>query len=63
MTVGTPKAVGDGHTMGETGLKALSQAVQYLLGKTAVGIPTLRNLDPELGTAAESFVPPIASEF
>jgi hypothetical protein len=56
MTVGTPKAVGDGHTMGETGLKALSQAVQYLLGKTAVGIPTLRNLDPDLGPAAESFV-------
>ena len=26
MTVGTPKSVGDGHTMGETGLKALSQA-------------------------------------
>ena len=63
MTVGTPKAVGDGHTMGETGLKALSQALQFLLGKTAVGIPTLRNLDPELGTAAESFVleaPPVA---
>jgi hypothetical protein len=63
MTVGTPKAVGDGHTMGETGLKALSQALQYLLGKTAVGIPTLRNLDPELGPAAESFVleaPPVA---
>ena len=63
MSVGTPKAVGDGHTMGETGLKALSQALQFLLGKTAVGIPTLRNLDPELGTAAESFVleaPPIA---
>jgi hypothetical protein len=63
MTVGTPKAVGDGHTMGETGLKALSQAVQFLLGKTAVGIPTLRNLDPDLGPAAESFVleaPPVA---
>jgi 3-oxoacyl-[acyl-carrier-protein] synthase II len=63
MIVGTPKAVGDGHTMGETGLKALSQALQYLLGKTAVGIPTLRNLDPELGPAAESFVleaPPVA---
>ena len=62
MTVGTPKAVGDGHTMGETGLKALSQALQYLLGKTAVGIPTLRNLDPDLGAAAESFVleaPPV----
>jgi 3-oxoacyl-[acyl-carrier-protein] synthase II len=63
MSVGTPKAVGDGHTMGETGLKALSQGLQYLLGKTAVGIPTLRNLDPDLGPAAESFVleaPPVA---
>jgi 3-oxoacyl-[acyl-carrier-protein] synthase II len=63
MTVGTPKAIGDGHTMGETGLKAVSQALQFLLGKTAVGIPTLRNLDPELGPAAESFVletPPVA---
>lgn len=63
MTVGTPKSVGDGHTMGETGLKAVSQALQFLLGKTAVGIPTLRTLDPELGPAAESFVleaPPVA---
>ncbi len=65
MTVGTPKAVGDGHTMGETGLKAVSQALQFLLGKTAVGVPTLRNLDPELGPAAESFVleaPPVAGD-
>ena len=65
MTVGTPKAVGDGHTMGETGLKAVSQALQFLLGRTAVGIPTLRNLDPELGPAAESFVleaPPVAGD-
>jgi hypothetical protein len=56
MLVGTPKAVGDGHTMGETGLKAVSQAVQYLLGRPAVGVPTLRHPDPELGPAAESFV-------
>lgn len=55
MAVGTPKAVGDGHTMGETGLKAVSQAIQYLLGKPTVGVPTLRQLDPELGSAAESF--------
>ena len=41
--------------MGETGLKAVSQALQYLLGKPAVGVPTLRNLDPELGPVAESF--------
>lgn len=56
MQVGTPKAVGDGHTMGETGLKAVSQALQYLLGKPAVGVPTLRTLDPELGAVAEAFV-------
>jgi 3-oxoacyl-[acyl-carrier-protein] synthase II len=56
VTVGTPKAVGDGHTMGETGLKAVSQAIQYLLGRPAVGVPTLRRLDPELGAVAESFV-------
>ena len=56
MAVGTPKAVGDGHTMGETGLKAVSQALQFLLGKPAVGVPTLRHLDPDLGSAAESFL-------
>ena len=56
MIVGTPKAVGDGHSMGETGLKGVSQALQYLLGKPAVTVPTLRHQDPELGPAAESFV-------
>ena len=55
VAVGTPKAVGDGHTMGETGLKAVSQALQFLLGKPAVGVPTLRHLDPDLGAVAESF--------
>jgi 3-oxoacyl-[acyl-carrier-protein] synthase II len=55
MTVGTPKALGDGHTMGETGLKSVSQALQYVLGETAVGVPTLRNRDPDLGPAAEQF--------
>lgn len=55
LMVGTPKAVGDGHTMGETGLKAVSQALQYLLGKPAVGVPTLRNPDPDLGPVADSF--------
>jgi 3-oxoacyl-[acyl-carrier-protein] synthase II len=55
MAVGTPKAVGDGHTMGETGLKAAAQAIQYLLGNPAVGVPTLRNLDPDLGPVIESF--------
>jgi 3-oxoacyl-[acyl-carrier-protein] synthase II len=55
ITVGTPKSVGDGHTMGETGLKAVSQALQYLLGKRAVGVPTLRRPDPDLGSVVESF--------
>jgi hypothetical protein len=56
MLVGTPKAVGDGHTMGETGLKGTAQALQYLLGKQAVGVPTLRHRDPDLSEVAESFV-------
>jgi 3-oxoacyl-[acyl-carrier-protein] synthase II len=42
--------------MGETGLKAVAQAVQYLLGEPAVGVPTLRTPDPELGDIASSFV-------
>lgn len=53
--VGTPKAVGDGHTMGETGLKALSQAVQFVLGRKAPGVPTLRRLDPDLAEIAANF--------
>jgi hypothetical protein len=55
MTLGAPKAVGDGHSMGETGLKAVSEAVHYLLGDLSVGVPTLRNPDPELGEPAEYF--------
>jgi 3-oxoacyl-(acyl-carrier-protein) synthase len=47
--VGTPKSLGDGHTMGDAGLKEVAQALRYVLGETAVGLPTLRNLDPELG--------------
>ncbi len=56
MIVGTPKALGDGHSMGETGLKAVAQGIQYLLGNPAVGVPTLRNVDPDLGPVIESFV-------
>jgi hypothetical protein len=56
LVVGTPKAVGDGHTMGETGLKAVAQAIEYLLGKPSVGVPTLRNPDPDLGAVIDSFV-------
>lgn len=55
LTVGTPKALGDGHTMGETGLKAVSQAIRHLLGEPTVGVPTLRTLDPELAHLAEEF--------
>lgn len=55
MAVGTPKALGDGHSMGETGLKAISQALQYVLGRTAPGVPTLRQLDPELADSTHDF--------
>ena len=53
VTLGAPKAVGDGHTMGETGLKAVGEAIRYVLGEATVGVPTLRNLDPDLGPPAE----------
>jgi 3-oxoacyl-[acyl-carrier-protein] synthase II len=56
MVVGTPKAIGDGHTMGETGLKAVGQALQYLLGQESVAVPTLRKPDPDLGPVTSSFV-------
>lgn len=55
VVVGTPKALGDGHSMGETGLKAIAQAVQYVLGLPAPGVPTLRRLDPDLHDMAERF--------
>lgn len=55
LAVGSTKALGDGHSMGETGLKAVSQALEYVLGKPAVGIPTFRNLDPSLEHLTESF--------
>jgi 3-oxoacyl-[acyl-carrier-protein] synthase II len=55
MTVGAPKALGDGHTMGEAGLKASSEAIRYLLGEPSVGVPTLRRIDDELGEPAEFF--------
>lgn len=55
MSVSAPKAIGDGHSMGETGLKAVSEAIHYLLGELAVGIPTLRRIDDELGEPAEFF--------
>ncbi len=56
MSVGAPKALGDGHTMGETGLKAVAEALQYVLGQPAVGVPTLRRIDPDLGPVTEHFL-------
>lgn len=53
VTIGAPKSVGDGHTMGETGLKAAGEAIRYVLGEKTVGVPTLRTLDPDLGDPAE----------
>jgi len=55
MTVSAPKAIGDGHSMGETGLKAIGEAIQYVLGHTAIGIPTLRRLDDQLDGLTDSF--------
>ena len=55
MKVGATKAVGDGHSMGETGLKAVSQAVQYVLSRPAVALPTLVTPDPSLGATAQEF--------
>jgi hypothetical protein len=41
--------------MGETSLKALSQALQFVLGRPAPGVPTLRRLDPDLADIAGHF--------
>lgn len=56
MTVGAPKALGDGHTMGETGLKAVGEGIHYVLGQPAVGIPTLRTIDGEIDSVPEDFL-------
>lgn len=53
--VGTPKSLGDGHTMGDAGLKEVAQAIRYVLGEAAVGLPTLRQVDPELGDVVEQY--------
>ncbi|HTV21367.1 MAG TPA: hypothetical protein VMG12_21920 [Polyangiaceae bacterium] len=55
MTISAPKALGDAHTMGETGLKALGEAIQYVLGRACVGIPTLRRVDDALGPLAQDY--------
>jgi 3-oxoacyl-[acyl-carrier-protein] synthase II len=53
--VGTPKSLGAGHTMGDAGLKEVVQALRYVLGEPAVGLPTLRTVDPELGEVVEQY--------
>jgi 3-oxoacyl-[acyl-carrier-protein] synthase II len=55
ITVGTPKALGDGHTMGDAGLKAVDHAIRYVTGEQAVGLPTLRHLDPEIGDVVDGY--------
>jgi 3-oxoacyl-[acyl-carrier-protein] synthase II len=55
MRVGTPKALGDGHTMGDAGLKEVAHALRYVLGETSVGLPTLRRIDPDLGDVLEQY--------
>jgi 3-oxoacyl-[acyl-carrier-protein] synthase II len=55
LTVGAPKALGDGHSMGETGLKAIGEALQYVLGLPSVGVPNLRNIDEGLAGLTEHF--------
>lgn len=56
LTVGAPKAIGDGHTMGETGLKAIGEAIQYVLGLRSVGVPNLRRIDAELAGLTDEFL-------
>lgn len=55
MRVGTPKALGDGHTMGDAGLKEVVHALRYVMGDTAVGLPTLRHVDPDLGPFVDQY--------
>jgi 3-oxoacyl-[acyl-carrier-protein] synthase II len=57
MTVGAPKASDPGpdHPMGPAGHLATDQGNQYLLGRRSVGIPNLRNVDPDLAQEQEYF--------
>jgi 3-oxoacyl-(acyl-carrier-protein) synthase len=55
MTVGTSKALGEGHTLGEAGLRATAEAVYYVLGEQTVGVPSLRRIDPELSDLLEHY--------
>jgi 3-oxoacyl-[acyl-carrier-protein] synthase II len=53
--IGAPKSLGAGHTMGDAGLKGVVQALRFVLGEMAVGLPTLRRPDPELGDVVEQY--------
>ena len=55
LSVGTPKALGDGHTMGDAGLKEVAHALRFVLGETSVGLPTLRTVDPDLGPVVDQY--------
>ncbi len=57
MTVGAPKAANPGpvHPMGPAGHLATDQGNQYLMGRPTVGIPNLRQIDPELAAEAQHF--------
>jgi 3-oxoacyl-[acyl-carrier-protein] synthase II len=55
MTVGTSKALGEGHTLGEAGLRATAEAIYYVLGEQTVGVPSLRHIDPELSDLLEHY--------
>jgi 3-oxoacyl-(acyl-carrier-protein) synthase len=57
MTVSAPKASspGAGHPMGPAGHLATDQGNQYLMGRKTMGIPTLRNIDPDLAQELEHF--------
>ena len=55
MSVGAPKALGDGHTMGEASLRATAEAIYYVLGEQTVGIPSLRRIDRELAPLLDQF--------
>ncbi|MDH5673573.1 MAG: hypothetical protein OEZ06_15570 [Myxococcales bacterium] len=55
MTVSAPKSLGDGHTMGEAGLRAAGEAIDHLLGRASVGVPSLKHLDPDLADCLEHF--------
>jgi 3-oxoacyl-[acyl-carrier-protein] synthase II len=55
VTVGAPKSMGDGHTMGEAGLRSTAEAIYYVSGEPTVGVRSLRRCDPELADYMDQF--------